>query len=52
MTAVYTFKVTMVVEVMAKDKESAEKLLDEQGGYVSERKVEYQTTTAIPKIKL
>jgi hypothetical protein len=52
MSAVYTYKVTMVVEVIAKDKETALKILDEHGGYVTERKVDYMTTTIIPSISL
>lgn len=51
MTAAYTFKVTMIVEVLAKDRETADKILDEHGGYVTERKVEHLNTTVIPEVK-
>jgi hypothetical protein len=52
MTSVFTFKVTMAVEVVAENREDAEGKLDEHGGYVTARKVEYMTTTSIPKVDL
>jgi hypothetical protein len=52
MTSVFTFKVTMAVEVMAESREEAEGKLDEHGGYVTARKVEYLSTTLIPKVDL
>lgn len=52
MTSVYTFKVTMAVEVLAEDQKTAEKNLNENGGYVTERKVELMNTTTIPNVSL
>lgn len=52
MASVYTFKVTMIVEVMAESLEQAEDKLDEHGGYMSARKVEYLATTSLPEVDM
>lgn len=49
MTNAYTFKVEMVIEIFAKDKESAQAQLDEKGGYITERNVELIATTPLPR---
>lgn len=40
-TYCYTYEVTMVVQVIAPNKEIADAKLDKDGGYVSKRKVEF-----------
>lgn len=47
MTKAYTFKVEMIVEIFAKDEDSAKAQLDEKGGYVAERNVELLATTPL-----
>jgi hypothetical protein len=37
----YTYKVTMIVQVIAPNKQISELKLDKDGGYVSKRKVEF-----------
>jgi len=39
-TLCYTYKVEMIIQVLAKDMFSAADQLDKNGGYVSDRKVE------------
>jgi hypothetical protein len=39
-TICYTYKVEMIVQVLAKDMFSAADHLDKNGGYVSDRKIE------------
>lgn len=38
-TSCYTYKVEMVIQILAKDEATAKEQLDKQGGYVSNRKV-------------
>jgi hypothetical protein len=38
-TNCFTYKVEMVVQILAKDEKTASEQLDKQGGYVSNRKV-------------
>ena len=40
-TACYTYEVTMIVQVIAPNKEIADAKLEQEGGYVSDRKVEF-----------
>ncbi len=47
MSSVYTFHVDMTVQVLAETEEQARGLLDQQGGYLSERNVELLHTTEI-----
>lgn len=49
MTKAYTFKVEMVVEIFAKDEDTAKAQLDEKGGYVTDRNVELIATTPLPR---
>ena len=39
-TVCYTYKVTMLVQILAPDKEIADLKLDRDGGYISKRDVE------------
>ena len=52
MTKVHTFKVTMVIEIIADDRQQARKQLDQQGGHVSQREVELVNTTPIPAVDM
>ena len=47
MSSVYTFRVDMVVQVLAENAEQAREQLDQHGGYMSERNVELLNTTEI-----
>lgn len=38
-TSCYTYKVEMIIQVLAEDEESARSQLDKNGGYVSSRQV-------------
>lgn len=49
MTNAYTFKVEMIVEVLAQDRKTAKAQLDEKGGHVTERTVELLATTPLPR---
>lgn len=58
-TKAFTYEVTMTVQILAEDKETADKQLDEKGGYVSDRKVKLLAATDLmpavtptPKLKL
>ena len=46
-TAVYSYKVTMLVHVVADDPIEARKKLDEQGGIVTQRDVKVLNTQAL-----
>lgn len=49
---VYTYKITMVVEVVTREgEEHAMASLDERGGYMTERQVELISTTDIPRVE-
>jgi len=42
LTLCFTYEVTMLVQILAKDKEEAELKLDKEGGYVSKREVSFK----------
>jgi len=46
-TLCYTYEVTMVVQVLAKNKEEADSKLQEQGGYVSKRDVSFKDVVSL-----
>ena len=47
-TSVYTFKVDMTVEIIAKSATEARNTLDSQGGFVSRRTVDMLNTVELP----
>ena len=46
-TQAFTFEVKMLVQILATDKENAEKQLDAQGGYVTRRDVKLVSTVEL-----
>jgi hypothetical protein len=46
-THAYTYKVTMLVQIIAPTKEIADAKLDKDGGYVSKRDVEFKYSTVL-----
>jgi ubiquinone biosynthesis protein Coq4 len=46
-TICYTYEVTMLVQVLAPNKEIAEMKLDKEGGYVSNREVVFKDATVL-----
>ena len=50
-TNCYTYKVEMIIQMLAKDEQSARNTLDSQGGYITKRTVELINTTEIYKDK-
>ena len=48
-TSCYTYKVTMLVQVLAPNKELADAKLNQDGGYVSKRDVDFQFSTLLYK---
>lgn len=40
-TSCFTYKVEMIIQILASDQESARSQLDEKGGYVTSRKVTF-----------
>jgi hypothetical protein len=48
----YTYKVEMIVQVLAENLESSQLILDDRGGYVTERKTEYLDSVAVYEGKL
>ena len=48
-TSCYTYEVTMVVQVLAPNKELADAKLDQDGGYVSRRDVVFKDSTLLYK---
>ena len=48
-TSCYTYEVTMVVQVLAPNKELADAKLDQDGGYVSKRDVVFKDSTLLYK---
>lgn len=48
-TSCYTYEVTMVVQVLAPNKELADAKLDQDGGYVSRRSVVFKDSTLLYK---
>ena len=48
-TSCYTYKVTMLVQVLAPAREIANEKLNQDGGYVSKRDVEFLSSTLLYK---
>jgi hypothetical protein len=48
-TSCYTYEVTMLVQVLAPSKEIADAKLDQDGGYVSKRDVEFKHSILLYK---
>ena len=48
-TSCYTYEVTMLVQVLAPTREVADAKLDQDGGYVSKRSVEFKHSTLLYK---
>ena len=46
-TQVFSYKVTMVIHIIADDKETAKTQLDEKGGIVTKREVELLNATVL-----
>lgn len=46
-THAYTYEVKMVVQVLAEDEKAARQRLDDQGGYVTSRKVELKDSVPL-----
>ena len=46
-TSCYTYKVEMIIQVLAKDQQTAQKKLESEGGYVTKRSVSLQYTVAL-----
>lgn len=43
----YTYKVTMIIQVLADDEKTAREQLDSQGGHLTDRKVELKDSVAL-----
>ena len=48
-TACFSYKVEMIVQVLAGDEESARSQLDDKGGYVTSRKVTFMDSVQVYK---
>ena len=48
-TSCYTYEVTMLVQVLAPAREIADAKLDQDGGYISKRTVEFKHSTLLHK---
>ncbi len=48
-TSCYTFEVTMLIQILAPNKEIAEAKLDKEGGYISKRDVKFKHSTLLYK---
>ena len=48
-TSCYTYEVTMLVQVLAPSKDIADAKLNQDGGYVSKRDVEFKHSTLLYK---
>jgi hypothetical protein len=46
-TSCYTYEVTMLIQVIAPTKEIADGKLDQDGGYISKRKVDFKFSTLL-----
>jgi hypothetical protein len=46
-TSCYTYEVTMIIQILAKDEETAREKLDKDGGYVTKRDVELKDTISL-----
>ena len=49
-TNCYTYKVEMVIQILAKDLPTAAAKLNAEGGYITSRKVELLETTQLPAV--
>ena len=50
-TSCYTYEVTMLIQVIAPTKEIADAKLDQDGGYISKRKVDFKFATLLHEEK-
>jgi hypothetical protein len=50
-TLCFTYEVTMLVQVLAKDKEEADLKLDKEGGYVSRREVFFKDMITVHSVE-
>jgi hypothetical protein len=50
-TSCYTYEVTMLIQVIAPTKEIADAKLDQDGGYISKRKVDFKFSTLLHEDK-
>ena len=48
-TSCYTYEVTMLIQILAPSKEIADAKLDQDGGYISKRDVEFKHSTLLYK---
>lgn len=48
-TSCYTYEVTMLVQILAPSREIADAKLDQDGGYVSKRDVDFKYSTLLYK---
>jgi hypothetical protein len=48
-TTCYTYKVEMIIQVLAGDEESARLQLDDKGGYITSRKVSFLDSVPVYK---
>ncbi len=48
-TSCYTYEVTMLIQILAPTKEIADAKLDQDGGYISKRDVEFKYSTLLFK---
>jgi hypothetical protein len=46
-TNCYTYEVKMIIQILAKDEETAKEKLDKDGGYVTKRDVELKDTISL-----
>ena len=47
LTSCFTYEVTMLVQILAKDKEEADLKLHKEGGYISKRKVSFKDMVSL-----
>ena len=48
-TSCFTYKVEMIIQILAADQETARMQLDEKGGYVTSRKVTFMDSVQVYK---
>lgn len=48
-TTCYTYKVEMILQVLAEDEETARNQLDDKGGYITSRKVSFLDSVPVYK---
>jgi hypothetical protein len=48
-TSCYTYKVEMIIQILAADEVSAKQQLDEKGGYITSRKVTFMDSVQVYK---